>query len=137
MLIELTMPLPWMRFRPASMIGHLEESIMMGTREMSGSLAIRLRKVTMACSPSSMPSSMFTSMTWAPFSTWSRATSSASSYCSSRISRLNFAEPVTLVRSPTLTNSESSRMLQGSRPDRRRVKSCSMRLRGGYFDTAS
>src|SRR6266545_7759108 len=31
----------------------------------------------------------------------------------------NAREPVTLVRSPTLTNSESSPMLSGSRPERR------------------
>ena len=41
--IELTIPLPWMHFRPASMTSHLDESSMMGTREMSGSEAIRLR----------------------------------------------------------------------------------------------
>ncbi|MCY1309892.1 hypothetical protein D9M70_600330 [compost metagenome] len=59
------------------------------------------------------------SITWAPFSTCWRATDSASSYCSFRIMRANAFEPVTLVRSPTLTNSESSSMVNGSRPDRR------------------
>jgi hypothetical protein len=33
--------------------------------------------------------------------------------------RAKALEPVTLVRSPTLTNSESSSMVKGSRPDRR------------------
>jgi hypothetical protein len=33
--------------------------------------------VTIAASESSRPSSMLTSMIWAPFSTWLRATSSA------------------------------------------------------------
>ena len=42
--IELTMPLPWMHLRPASMTSHFDESIMIGTREMSGSEAISLRK---------------------------------------------------------------------------------------------
>ncbi len=51
---------------------------MIGTREMSGSPAIRLRKVTMAFFESSMPSSMLMSITWAPASTCCSATSSAS-----------------------------------------------------------
>ena len=42
---------------------------MTGTRAMSGSAAIRLRKVVIAFSESSRPSSMFTSMICAPFST--------------------------------------------------------------------
>jgi hypothetical protein len=41
--IELTMALPCTHFRPASMTSHLEESIITGTREMSGSAAIRFR----------------------------------------------------------------------------------------------
>jgi hypothetical protein len=51
----------------------------MGARAMSGSLATRCRKRTMAASPSSMPSSMLMSMTWAPASTCWRATARASS----------------------------------------------------------
>ena len=50
---------------------------MIGTREMSGSAAIRLRNLTMAASESSRPSSMFTSMIWAPASTCCRATDRA------------------------------------------------------------
>ncbi len=50
---------------------------MIGTREMSGSEATRLRKCTMAARESSMPSSMLMSMTWAPASTCWRATSRA------------------------------------------------------------
>ena len=69
--------------------------------------------------PSSIASSMLTSITWAPFSTCSRQISKASSNSPSRISRLNFAEPVTFARSPTLTKSESLPMLKGSRPERR------------------
>jgi hypothetical protein len=37
------------------------------------------------------------------------------------IRRLNLAEPVTLVRSPTLTNRLSLPTLNGSRPDRRKA----------------
>ena len=118
------------------MIGHLDESIITGTREISGSPAIRFRNVTMACSPSSIPSSILISIICAPFSTCSRATLNASSYCSSRINRLNFAEPVTLVLSPTFTNNESLVILHGSRPLKRVVKSLALGWRGGYLLTA-
>jgi hypothetical protein len=53
------------------------------------------------------------------------------------ISRLKRAEPVTLVRSPTLTNSESAPMLQGSRPDSRQATGSSGMARGGCGLTAS
>ena len=78
-LIELTTPLPWMHFRPASMTDHFELSIITGTRAMSGSEATRFRKVVMAFSESSIASSMFTSMICAPFSTCCLATASAAS----------------------------------------------------------
>ena len=79
MLIELTIGLPDTHFSPASITLHFELSIITGTRAMSGSAAMRLRKVVIACSPSSSASSMLTSMICAPFSTWSRATSTAAS----------------------------------------------------------
>ena len=113
------MPLPCTHFRPASITSHFELSIMIGTRAISGSPATRLRKRTIAAFESSIASSMLTSMTWAPFSTCWRATASASSNWPSRIRRANAFEPVTLVRSPTLTKSESPPMNIGSRPDRR------------------
>ena len=47
--IELTTGLPCTHFRPASITDHFDESIITGTRAMSGSAAIRLRKVTIAC----------------------------------------------------------------------------------------
>jgi len=136
--MELTTPLPCRHLSPSSRISHLEESTITGTRAMSGSAAMRLRKVRMARLPSSMASSMLTSMSCAPPSTWLRATSRASSYFSSRIRRLKRAEPVTLVRSPTLTKSESGPMLKASRPDRR-VRGGSSRRgrRGGRSATAS
>jgi len=117
MLIELTMPLPWMHCRPASITAHLDESTMIGTRAMSGSEAIRFRKRTMAAWLSSMASSMLMSITWAPFSTCWRATARASSYCPFKIIRAKAFEPVTLVRSPTFTNRLPSPMETGSRPD--------------------
>ena len=92
---------------------------MIGTRAISGSEAIRLRKRTIAALLSSMASSMLMSITWAPFSTCWRATASASSNWPLRISRAKALEPVTLVRSPMLTNSEPSPICTGSRPDRR------------------
>jgi hypothetical protein len=78
MLIELTMHLPCMHFRPASITLHLELSIITGTRAMSGSAATRVRNRCIAASESSIASSMLTSITCAPFSTCWRATDSAS-----------------------------------------------------------
>ena len=75
--IELTIGLPWMQRSPASITSHLEESTITGTRLMSGSPAISLVKRSMAATPSIMPSSMLTSMTWAPASTCWPATESA------------------------------------------------------------
>ena len=135
--IEFTILLPWMQRNPASMTSHLEESIMTGTRDISGSAAIRLRKRFITATESSIPSSMLMSIIWAPSSTCCCATLSASSYSSSLINRLNFAEPVTLVRSPTFTNNESSPILQGSRPDSlHSTGSCGI-LRGCLCLTAS
>ena len=68
------MPLPWMHFRPASITSHFELSIMIGTRAISGSPAIRFRKRTIAALLSSIASSMLMSMICAPFSTCWRAT---------------------------------------------------------------
>ncbi len=82
---------------------------MNGTAAMSGSAASRRRNRVMAATPSSIASSMFTSSSTAPFTTWSRAIATASSspaWPSARapaMSRANLREPVTLVRSPTLT----------------------------------
>ena len=65
----LTMPLPCRHLRPVSITLHLLLSTMIGTRAISGSLAISLRKRSIAATLSSMASSMLTSMIWAPFST--------------------------------------------------------------------
>ncbi len=75
--IEFTTALPCRHFRPASITENFDESTITGTRAMSGSAAIRLRKVFIASSESSRPSSMLTSITCAPFSTCSRAMVSA------------------------------------------------------------
>ncbi len=124
-----------MHFRPVSITDHFDESSMIGTREMSGSEAMSLQKRSIAATESSIASSMLMSMTWAPFSTCWRATASASSKRPSRIMRAKALEPVTLVRSPTLTNRLSSPTLKGSRPDRRSFFSTSGTLRGGNSAT--
>ncbi len=64
--MELTTPFPWTHFSPASMTDHLELSTMIGRRAISGSVASRLRNVVMACSESSIASSMLTSRMLAP-----------------------------------------------------------------------
>jgi hypothetical protein len=64
-------------------------------------------------------SSMLMSMTWAPASTCWRAMARPRRSSAVDDQALELGEPVTLVRSPTLTNSESAPTLNGSRPDRR------------------
>ena len=68
-LIELTIGLPCTHFRPASSTDHFELSIMNGTRATSGSVARRFRNVVIACSESSIPSSMLMSRRFAPLRT--------------------------------------------------------------------
>jgi len=58
-------------------------------------------------------------MICAPFSTCWRATASASSKRPSRIIFAKARLPVTLVRSPMLTNSDPAPIVSGSRPARR------------------
>ena len=103
--------------KPASMISHLELSIIIGTRAISGSEAIRFKKFTIASLPSNIPSSMLMSMICAPFSTCNRAISKASLNFSSLINRRNFREPVTLVRSPILIKFDSFVTKSGSKPE--------------------
>ena len=103
------------------MMSHLEESIMIGTLAISGSPAIRFKKRTIAVFESNIPSSMLISIICAPFSTCCKATAMALSYSSSTIKRLNIAEPVTLVRSPTLTNRLSLLIVNASKPDKRQA----------------
>ena len=120
------MALPCTHFSPASITAHLDESIISGTRAISGSDAIRLRNFVMACCESSMASSMLMSITCAPFSTCCRPRCQAVVVIAFEDQALaNFCEPVTLVRSPTFTNNESSPMLNGSRPDSRHSTSSS------------
>ncbi len=101
------------------MMSHFDESIINGTRAISGSAAIRCRNLTIAAFESSIASSMLTSIIWAPLPTCWRATSTAPAKSPARISLAKAREPVTLVRSPTLTNSESSSIVSASRPAKR------------------
>src|SRR5699024_9531923 len=89
------MPLPWIHFRPFSMTSHFEESIIIGTRAISGSPAIRLRKRTIAASASSIPSSMLISIICAPFSTCWRAPPTSSPSFSSFFQALYLVVPST------------------------------------------
>ena len=75
------------------MTDHFELSTMTGTMAMSGSAAIRRRKRVIAATPSSIASSMLTSIIWAPLVTCSRAMSTASSSAPSATSRANLREP--------------------------------------------
>ena len=79
---------------------------------------------------------MLTSITLAPDSTCCRATATASSYFSPRISLENFFEPVMFVRSPINRKLLSGRIVSGSRPLRRVSGSISGGLRGGSSATA-
>ena len=115
-LIELTTGLPCTHFSPASMTDHFELSIITGTLAMSGSVAMRLRNRVIACSESSSASSMLTSIRFAPPRTWSSATSAAVVKSSDLINRANRAEPVMLVRSPTIRKLLSFRTVNVSRP---------------------
>ena len=135
--MELTMALPCTQRRPASITDHFELSIMIGTRAISGSEASIFRKRTMAASESSMASSILISIICAPFSTCWRATARASSKRSSKISRANCFDPVTLVRSPTFTNRLSQVTFRGSKPDSRIAGVMSGTGRGARPLTAS
>ena len=65
---------------------------------------------------SSMASSMLTSMTWARSRPAGARDGDACSNSPARIIRAKAFEPVTLVRSPMLTNSDRSSIVSGLRP---------------------
>ena len=121
--MEFTIALPWFHFSPASTMSNLDESIMNGTRDTSGSVTAILTNFCMAARPSSMPSSTLMSTTCAPASTWSLAMSISSGYLPSMIRRLNLRDPAMLHRSPTFTKGRpqllyvSGPILKSSSPD--------------------
>ena len=96
--------MPCTHLSPATIVFQSDESIIIGTRDISGSDPTRFKKRFMQAGESSIPSSKFTSIMFAPFSTCPRATDSASEKRPSFIIFRNAAEPITLVRSPTNAN---------------------------------
>ena len=124
------MDFPCIHFNPATITSHLEESIITGTRAISGSDAIRLRKVVISISASSKPSSIFMSIICAPSSTCCRAILSASSYFFSLIKRRNLREPATLQRSPTLIKLFSGFTSNSSKPESQRLSGREAGIRG-------
>ena len=115
--MEFTIDFPWRHFKPASITSHFEESIITGTRAISGSEATRFRKVVISSFASNSPSSILTSIISAPSSTCCRAIDNASSYFFSFIRRRNLREPATLQRSPTLTKLISGFTSSSSNPE--------------------
>src|SRR5450631_2273898 len=105
--IEFTMLFPWTHLRPASRTLHFEESIITGTREISGSAAIRFRNLTMVGSPSMSASSTLMSMMLAPLSTCWRAMARHASQSPALRAFENLGEPVIFVRSPITMNCEA------------------------------
>ena len=110
---------------------------MIGSLEISGSEAIRFKNLTMAASESSIPSSMFTSIIWAPPSTCWRATAKASSKFPLNISLENLGDPVMLVRSPIFTKLVRGVNVTGSRPLSRIKGSGTGGTLGGNFAALS
>src|SRR5207245_4420611 len=92
---------------------HLEESTMIGTREISGSAAIRLRNFTIVASPSISASSTLMSSRLAPLSTCCRAIARQASQSPALSALANLGEPVMLVRSPMTRNEEAAEELDG------------------------
>ncbi len=80
---------------------------MIGTREISGSAAMRLRNFTIVASPSTKASSTLMSITVAPDSTCWRAMARQVSQSPALMALANFGEPVMLVRSPTTRKLEA------------------------------
>mmetsp|Transcript_30668 Transcript_30668/g.77283 ORF Transcript_30668/g.77283 Transcript_30668/m.77283 type:complete len:203 (-) Transcript_30668:900-1508(-) len=117
--MELTMHLPWRHSRPAMQMWNLDESMTTGILAISGSVAMRLQNLRMQSTPSSMPSSKFTSRICAPFSTCFCATSAALAQSPAMMVFLKRIEPATLQRSPMFWNTESSLTTMSSSPERR------------------
>jgi len=131
-LMEFTIGRPCTHFSPPMTTFQSEESIITGTRATSGSTPMRERNDVMHARASSMASSMFISIIWAPASTWLRAMSIASSMLPSFISRRNLRLPATLQRSPTLTKLSLGVTHNGSRPASVISGSTSGTTRGAY-----
>mmetsp|Transcript_21022 Transcript_21022/g.74166 ORF Transcript_21022/g.74166 Transcript_21022/m.74166 type:complete len:218 (+) Transcript_21022:3919-4572(+) len=136
--MELTMHLPCTTLRPASTTWNLDESIMKGTLEMSGSVTATRRNLVIIDSPSTMPSSTLMSSTIAPSSTCLRATSIMPATSFVFTSRLNCRLPAMLHRSPTLRKLNRSLVtVRSSRPLRRITGGLWPHARGWCFASSS
>ena len=137
-LMELTTHLPCEHLSPARSVSQFDESIISGTRAISGSAATRFKNFVMQAGESSMPSSKFMSMMFAPLSTWLRATPSASPNRPSFIILRKAGEPMTFVRSPTnMKGAPLSSMRRASRPERISASGLFTGFLGGRFLHAS
>src|SRR4051812_45699846 len=96
-----------MHFSPASSTVHLDESSITGTREISGSEAMRLRNFTIVASPSISASSTLMSMTLAPLSTCCFAIARHASQSPAFRALANLGDPVIFVRSPMTRNEDA------------------------------
>ena len=121
------------------MVFQSDESIIIGTRAISGSAPTRFKNFAMHFGESNIPSSKFTSIMFAPFSTWLRATDSASENLPSFIILRNAGDPITFVLSPTKINGAfSSGDSKASSPDKTKAERGGRGLRGGkcaHFST--
>jgi hypothetical protein len=106
-----------MHWSPASRTDHFDESSITGTREISGSAAMRLRNFTIVASPSMSASSTLMSMMFAPDSTCWRAIARHASQSPAFSAFANFGEPVIFVRSPTMRKVEALRVIGTKAPN--------------------
>ncbi len=117
-LMELTTGRPCILFSPSFMTFQSEESIITGTRAISGSTPMRDKNAAISATESSIESSRFTSTIFAPAATCDAAMLIASSIDFSFISLRNLRLPATLHLSPTDMNSPQPSTSRDSSPAR-------------------
>jgi hypothetical protein len=108
----------------------LEESIIRGRADTSGSLVRSFRSFCMVETPSISPASTFMFRIWAPLTTWALAISKAASkFLSVTIIFLNWKEPEIVHLSPMLTKVSSR--INCYRPESSILLDCSGTCLGG------
>ncbi|MNH97313.1 hypothetical protein D3C73_500060 [compost metagenome] len=132
-LMELMIALPWQYCSARSITLGSVVSIISGTFTF---LTTSSKNFLISSLSSRSGSCTQTSITCAPLFTWARAISEASSYLPSTISRLNFREPSTFVRSPTMYGRLSLSIYTGSIPESA-GGCCPSSPRGGYSANTS
>mmetsp|Transcript_134954 Transcript_134954/g.288705 ORF Transcript_134954/g.288705 Transcript_134954/m.288705 type:complete len:205 (+) Transcript_134954:2360-2974(+) len=137
--MEFTMHLPCTHFKPSSITGHLDESIMNGNLATFGSVTHKRMNLPIAVLPSIKSESKLKSRMSALFSHCARHTSIASSHLFASTSFLNFGDPIKLHRSPTHWNPISGFTKHGSKPDNCMLgySGSTGSTRGGQFFTFS